>query len=298
MEKPAYLKKGDKVVILSTARKVSKEEMKPAVKILKDWGLIVCFGENLFSEHHQYAGTTEERINDLQQALNDNSIAAIFCARGGYGTVKLIDSLDFNAFIRFPKWIVGYSDITVLHNHIFENFNIPTLHATMPINYATTSNKSLQSLKQALFGEKLRYNFPNYILNKTGLGEGILVGGNLSILYSLTGTDSSIRTKNKILFIEDLDEYLYHIDRIMMNLKRAKMLENLAGLIVGGMTGMHDNTIAYGKNASEIIADAVKEYSFPICFNFDAGHTNINLALKMGCLVKLSVKNDTCSLSF
>ena len=297
MEKPATLKKGDKVAIVSTARKISEEEIRPAIEVLNKWGLIVVLGENLYNEDNQFSGSTEQRANDLQEALDDETVKAVFCARGGYGTVKIIDELDFSKFIKDPKWIVGYSDVTVLHNHINENFNIQTLHATMPINFPTNTNESLESLKAVLFGEELSYEFEAHQLNKKGTAEGILVGGNLSIIYSLTGTKSQLNTSGKILFIEDLDEYLYHVDRMMMNLKRAGMLEELSGLIVGGMSGMNDNDIPYGKTANEIILDTVSGYNYPVCFDFPAGHLDDNKTLIMGGKVALNV-GENCSLKF
>lgn len=297
MEKPRYLKKGDKIALIATARKISEEEIKIALEVIKNWGLEVILGKNLLNEDNQFAGTTAQRTHDFQQALDDKNTNAIFCARGGYGTIKIIDSLDFTEFKKHPKWIVGYSDITVLHNHINQNFNIQTLHATMPINFSTNSAESLQSLKNALFGEKLNYQFDAHLLNRKGEAVGEIVGGNLSIIYSLTGTNSTLNTEGKILFIEDLEEYLYHIDRMMMNLKRAGMLDNLSGLIVGGMTAMNDNAIPYGKTAEEIIFDAVKEYDYPVCFGFEAGHISTNLALKMGATVKLKVA-EICTLKF
>ena len=209
----------------------------------------------------------------------------------------MIDEIEFSNFKEHPKWIIGYSDVTVLHNHINQNYQVQTLHATMPINFQTTEKESLISLKAALFGEDFLYEFANTSMNRAGNARGILVGGNLSILYSLTGTLSQIDTAGKILFIEDVDEYLYHVDRMIMNLKRAGMLDNLSGLIVGGMSNMNDNTIPYGKTAEEIIAEHVAIYNYPVCFNFDAGHTNTNLALVMGREATLNV-GSACSLKF
>ncbi len=297
MQKPSNLKQGDKVVILSTARKISEAEIAPAIKVLERWGLSVVLGANLFNEDDQFSGTTAQRTSDLQKALDDESIKAIFCARGGYGTVKIIGELDFTNYINNPKWLVGYSDVTVLHNHINQNFNIETLHATMPINFTTNTNESLESLKNALFGESLVYEFATHKMNVSGVAEGEVVGGNLSIVYSLTGTNSQINTKGKILFIEDLDEYLYHVDRMMMNLKRAGVLNDLSGFIVGGMSDMNDNTIPYGKTALEIILEAVKEYDYPVCFGFPAGHIDDNRALIMGGGAILNVSGN-CSLKF
>lgn len=297
MQKPANLKQGDKIVIVSTARKLSKEELQPGIDLLKSWGLEVVLGSNLFEEDHQFAGTSKQRTEDFQYALNDESIKAIFCARGGYGTVKIIDELDFSKFRNTPKWIVGYSDVTVLHNHINQNFNIQTLHAAMPFGFKDNTEASLNSIKKVLFGEQLSYEFDKHSFNRKGEAKGELVGGNLSILYSLTGTNSQINTKDKILFLEDLDEYLYHIDRMMMNLDRAGMLSGLAGLVVGGMTDMNDNTVPYGQTAKEIIQQTVSKYNYPVCFDFYAGHLNDNRALPMGGKVLLKV-DDKCSLVF
>lgn len=297
MEKPVRLKKGDKVVIISTARKISEKEIEPAVKVLESWGLVVVCGANLFNEAAQFSGSTIQRTLDLQNALDDKSVKAIICARGGYGTVKIIDELDFSKFIIQPKWIVGYSDVTVLHNHINQNFNIQTLHATMPINFTTNTNESLESLKMAFFGEKVTYNFEQHKLNRKGEGKGEIVGGNLSIVYSLTGTESQIDTTGKILFLEDLDEYLYHVDRMLMNLDRAGILAGLSGLVVGGMSDMNDNAIPFGKTAKEIILEAVADYDYPVCFDFPAGHIADNRTIMMGSEAVLSV-GDNCNLNF
>ncbi|MGE0562379.1 MAG: LD-carboxypeptidase [Flavobacteriales bacterium] len=298
MEKPPSLKKGDKIAIISTARKISKIELEPAVSIIKSWGLESVFGKNLFNENHQFSGTTEERVADLQHVLDDSAIKAIFCARGGYGTVQVIDQIDFSNFKKNPKWIIGYSDVTVLHNHINTNFNIQTLHASMPINFATNTKEALESLKETLFGALPIYTCDVDELNRFGEVMGELVGGNLSIIYSLTGTPSQINTKGKILFLEDLDEYLYHIDRMMMNLKRAGLLKELKGLIVGGMSDMNDNTVPYGKSAKQIIFDAVKEYNYPVCFEFPAGHINDNRAIMMGARINLLVEKKLTTLEF
>lgn len=285
---PPYLQKGDTVAIVATARKISMEELQPAIDIINAWGLKVALSKNVFYSDNQFAGTDEERATDMQWALDDENIKAVICARGGYGTVRIIDKLDFTNFVKHPKWIVGYSDITVLHQHINQNFGVASLHATMPINF-TKNQEATESLRKALFGEELNYSVPAHSLNRNGEASGELIGGNLSLIYALCGSKSDIETKGKILFIEDLDEYLYHIDRMMMNLKRSGKLQHLAGLIVGGMSDMKDNTIPFGKTAEEIIFDAVKEYNFPVCFNFPAGHIDRNLAIVMGKGIKLEV---------
>jgi muramoyltetrapeptide carboxypeptidase len=291
MKTPSYLKKGDKIGIIASARKISKEEVQPAVDILNAWGLEVVLGTNVFKEDHQFSGTDKERAEDLQAMLDDVEIKAVISARGGYGTIRIIDKIDFSRFRKEPKWLIGYSDITVLHSHIY-NFGIETLHATMPINFMKNT-EATETLRKALFGEKLSYEAALHSLNRNGKAEAELVGGNLSLLYALTGSASDIDTKGKILFIEDLDEYLYHIDRMMISLKRSGKLGQLAGLIVGGMSDMKDNAVPFGKNAEEIIMDAVKEYNYPVCFNFPAGHIDRNLAMVFGRKVKLEVKGSS-----
>lgn len=290
---PTYLKKGDKIGIVATARKISEEELAPALRIIEDKGLIPVLSKNLFGSYHQFSGTDAERCADLQTMLDDESINAIIIARGGYGTVRIIDKIDFSNFKKHPKWIVGYSDITVLHSHIHKTLGIATLHATMPINFLQDAYAT-ETLFKALFGEKLHYEFDAHKLNRKGKAKGEIVGGNLSLLYALCGSSSDISTDGKILFIEDLDEYLYHIDRMMMNLKRSGKLSNLKALIVGGMSDMKDNTVPYGKTAEEIIAEHVAEYNYPVCFGFPAGHIKNNYALKMGTFAKLSI-DDKCS---
>ncbi len=297
MIQPNYLQKGDTVAIVSTARKITSDQIIAAIKLLEKWGLNVVVGNTIGLEDHQFAGNDEARINDFQQLLNNPKVKAIWCARGGYGTVRLVDKLSFSVFKKNPKWIVGYSDITVLHSHI-HNFGIETLHATMPINLENNSQQALESLKRSLFGKNLSYEIPADEKNKSGNASGELVGGNLSVLYSLLGSHSSINTDGKILFIEDLDEYLYHIDRMCINLKRNGYFENLKGLVVGGMTDMHDNDIPFGKTAEEIILDCVSEYDFPVVFNFQAGHLDDNRALILGRKVTLEVGESKSKITF
>ena len=280
---------GDKIGIISTARKISLEELKPSIKLLEEWGLKVVFGKNLFEEDNQFSGTVTQRSSDLQSMIDDDSIKAILCARGGYGTVQIIDKVDFSHLIKNPKWIIGYSDVTVLHSHLHQ-LGITSLHATMPINFEKNTPKALESLKSALFGLGNLTEINHHHFNRFGKVEGEIVGGNLSILYSLLGSDSDINTDGKILFIEDLDEYLYHIDRIMMNLKRNGKLKNLKALIIGGMSDMNDNTIPFGKTAEEIILEYIKEFDFPVCFNFPAGHLDDNRTLVFGkeCILEIN----------
>lgn len=300
MVTPPYLKPGDKVGIVSTARKVSMEELQAAIDCFKSWGLEVALGDNLFKQSNQFAGTDEERVADFQRMLDDESIKAIMCARGGYGTVRIIDKLDFSHFIESPKWICGFSDITVLHSHIHQNFGIETVHSVMPFSIGRigADTEAVTSLKKVLFGEEITYQFPGHELNRVGDVSGILVGGNLSILYSLLGSASDLDTTDKILFIEDLDEYLYHVDRMMQNMKRNGKLSALKALVVGGMSDMRDNPIGFGKSAIEIVADTVKEYDYPVCFNAPAGHIDDNRSLIMGGEISLRVQEHESELAF
>jgi len=299
MIQPPYLRKGDKIAIVSPARSITFEEVFPTMKLLQRWGFEVVLGTHVFGTHHQFSGTDEQRLQDFQQMLDDPTIRAVIAARGGYGTVRIIDKLDFARFSQHPKWIIGYSDITVIHSHIHQILGIQTLHATMPLNIKEpdTGKISVESLHKSLTGEKIFYTKHITFHDKTGLTEGILVGGNLSILNSLMDTPSDLDTDGKILLLEDVDEYLYHVDRMMINLKRAGKLKHLNGLIIGGMTDMKDNEVPFGKNAEEIIKDAVKEYDYPVCFEFPAGHGKENVALFLGRSVKLII-DDEVSLLF
>jgi muramoyltetrapeptide carboxypeptidase len=296
---PQYLKKGDEIGIVSTARKITKKELLPAIKIFEEWGLKVRTGKNLFKEYHQFAGTDEERLEDFQEMINDNEIKAIVCARGGYGTVRIVDDIDFTNLIKYPKWIAGFSDVTVLHSHIHSKLGIETLHSAMPLTLTglPADAPALTSMRKALLGEDLSYQINSHHFNRKGIAEAEVVGGNLSILFSLNNTPSDIITKGKILFIEDLDEYLYHIDRMMMNLKRSGKLEKLAGLVVGGMSDMNDNAVPYGMTACEIIKETAKDYDYPVCYNFPSGHKEDNRALILGRKCRLVVE-ESVTLSF
>lgn len=292
MNRPAYLKKGDKIGIVASARKIQASDIAEALEYFTKWGLVSVLGENLFAEDHQFAGKDADRAKDLQNMLDDPEIKAIVFARGGYGTVRIIDQLNWNKFTQKPKWLVGFSDITVLHSHIHNNFGVETLHSLMPLNFPTASDEAISSLRKAIFGESLNYKISGHRLNREGLANAVIVGGNLSILQNLSATDSDLNTENKILFIEDLDEYYYHIDRMMQNLERSGKLKNLAGLIVGGMTEMHDNSIPFGMNAYEIIHNMVKDFSFPVCFGFPAGHFPDNRTLIFGRKLKLEIGSE------
>jgi len=294
---PQPLQPGDKIAIVAPARRVSAAEMQPAMDIIHSWGFEVVKGMYLFEEDHQFAGTDQQRWADLQMSLDDPSIKAILFARGGYGMVRIIDKLNFEKFNKSPKWLIGFSDVTVLHNHVNYHCKVETLHAPMAINFSKTPVVVLEKIKRIISGNPISYDLSPHIFNKLGRVSAELVGGNLSLIHTLAGTDSDLHTKGKILFLEDLDEYLYHVDRMMMNLKRSGKLKSLKGLVVGGMSEMKDNVIPYGKSAEEIILDAVKEYNYPVCFGMNAGHVEVNNPLILGRKVKLSI-GEKVHLSF
>jgi len=294
---PPYLQKGDTVAILATARKHIVKSMQPTIDLLESWGLHVVIGKSIGLEENQLAGKDEDRAADLQEQLDNPNIKAIWCARGGYGTVRVVDLIDFTQFKKHPKWLVGFSDVTVLHNHL-NTMGYKSIHGIMPISLAKASPEAIESLHLSLFGQPLKYSIDPHPMNRLGKASGELVGGNLSILYSLLGSPSAIDCKDKILYIEDLDEYLYHIDRMMMNLKRNGCLESLKGIIVGSMTDMKDNDIPWGKNALEIVQDVTKKYNIPMIFNFPAGHIHDNRALILGNTVSIEVTENCSTIVF
>ncbi|MBP6549721.1 MAG: LD-carboxypeptidase [Flavobacterium sp.] len=297
MKIPPSLQKGDTIALVATARKNIDDNLKPAIDLLHSWGLEVVIGSSIGLDNNQLAGTDEQRAADFQQQMDNPNIKAIWCVRGGYGTVRMIDLLDFTKFKQNPKWIVGFSDVTVIHSYV-NKLKIATIHGAMPITVGKASAESIESLRKSLFGEKLEYETSFSPANRLGNAKGEIVGGNLSILYSLMGSNAQIDCKGKILFIEDLDEYLYHIDRMMMSLKRCGCFDGLNGLIVGTMTKMKDNEIPWGKNANQIIEDVTKGYSFPIFYNFPAGHFRDNRALIFGKQVSLELNTTTSKLTF
>ncbi len=277
-----HLKPNSTIAIAATARHIENDNIQNAVKIFESWGLKVVLSKYLFNKQNAFAGTDQERTLGLQELLDDDGIDAIIIARGGYGTVRIIDNLDFTNFIKKPKIIAGFSDVTVLHAHI-NNFNLKTLHSCMPITMQGSyfNENTIESLKNAFFGNEINYQFKHHELNKCKEVSGILVGGNLSVLYSLLGSKSDVNFDNKILFIEDIGEYYYHIDRMMLALKRAGKLSNLKALVVGGMNNMNENDIpfAFNKSCYEIIKETIDEYNYPVFFNFPAGHENLNLSV-------------------
>ncbi len=296
---PPFLQKGDTIGICAPARKVSKEELITGINWLKSKGFKILEAENLYSEYNQFSGNDSQRASDFQSLLDNPEVKAILSARGGYGCVRLIDQLDFTTFTKSLKWLVGFSDITVFHSHIHTHYGIATLHANMLYGLADErrNDEAAQGMIDLLLGKPMEYvaKIDSHASDYTRKGNvsGTLIGGNLSLLYSLSGSASDVDTTGKILFMEDLDEYFYHIDRMMMQLKRSGKLAGLKGLIVGGMSDMRDNTIPFGKTAVAIIAEAVREYNFPVCFGFPAGHIPRNLPLILGAKINLEVSVDT-----
>jgi muramoyltetrapeptide carboxypeptidase len=296
MTTPPYLKKGDTVAIVATARKNIDDNLKFATDLLQSWGLNVKVGSTIGLDLNQLAGTDAQRAEDFQTQMDDQNIQAIWCVRGGYGTVRMIDLLDFTKFKQHPKWVIGFSDVTVLHSHL-TTLGFKSIHGIMPVSSKATE-EAKESLRKSLFGEKLSYEIDVHPMNRKGKASGVLVGGNLSILYSLFGSKSAIDCTDKILFMEDLDEYLYHIDRMMINLQRNGCLESIKGIIVGAMTKMKDNDIPWGKNALEIIDDVTKKYNIPVIYNFPAGHIQDNRALQIGNQVTIDVDGDCSKVTF
>lgn len=294
---PPYLRKGDTVAITCPAKKLPAD-ITEGINLLESWGLNVLIGETVGSSYHQYAGNDELRTKDFQRFLDDGSVKAVFAARGGYGSIRIIDKLNFSSFKRNPKWIIGFSDITILHSHIYANYKIETIHGQMPVNVPDGTKPSLETLRKALFGESFDYRYQSLTESKNGSSTGVLVGGNLTLLVMIAGSVSEMDFSGKILFLEDVGEYLYSIDRMMWNLKRSGQLAKLKGLIVGGFTDMKDNAIPFGQTAEEIIFSHVNEYSYPVCFDFPAGHISDNHALIFGQKVSLRVENDEVSLKY
>ncbi|MCC7501718.1 MAG: LD-carboxypeptidase [Flavobacteriales bacterium] len=311
---PPALRPGDTIAIIPTARAITVEELRNGIALAESWGLKVKLGAGIGHKHFQQAGTALERAADLQAAIQDPAVKAIWCARGGYGTVRLMEHIDLTPLLKDPKWIVGFSDVTVLHNAL-HNLGISTLHAQMPHNIGVKTAECVETLRRALFGELLQIeatgsgpratgsisdNEQRTTDNRPGNCEAELIGGNLSLLYALRGTPYDIDPRGKILFIEDLDELLYHMDRIVMNLQLAGWFNELAGLMVGGMADMHDRNPAdpFGQSAEAIIAQAVAPYTYPVCYGFPAGHIPDNRALVLGQKVKLNVTRRGATLSF
>ncbi len=298
MKIPPFLKPGDKIRIVSPAGKIEENEVLPAVKWLIEQGFEVELGKHVFARHFQYAGTDRERLEDVQAALDDADTSAIICSRGGYGTVRIIDKLNFSGFLQKPKWVVGFSDITVLHSCL-QHLEIATIHGAMPRYFFDEKgqvSESLESMMNLLTGKEAEYIIPSNVSNRPGIAAGEITGGNFSIVSSLQGTQYEIDTSGKILFLEDLDEYLYHTDRMVNQLKLAGKLDNLSALIIGDFTDMKDNESPFGKTVHEIMLEAVVEFDYPVCFGFPAGHNKKNLALAFGKTWELNISQNHSTL--
>jgi muramoyltetrapeptide carboxypeptidase len=292
-----FLKKGDKIAITCPAKKLPNP-MDDAVALLQSWGLEVVLGDTVNASYHQFAGDDDLRAKDLQRFIDDDSVKAIIAARGGYGTIRMIDQVNFGRFATHPKWLIGFSDITVLHAHLFANYGAQTIHGQMPVNIPDASAHSLETLRRALFGEEISYAFNSHAHNRSGEATGILTGGNLSLLVAVNNSVSDYNYDGKILFIEDVGEYLYSIDRMIRTLDRAGKLKNLAGLIVGGFTEVKDNDIPFGQTVPEIIMEVVKNYNHPVCFDFPAGHIPDNQSLVFGKTLNLSVNEKQATANY
>ncbi|HLK28012.1 MAG TPA: LD-carboxypeptidase [Puia sp.] len=297
---PKYLKPGDVIGITCPAGNITLQEIQSAMQQMENWGFKVRVGDTVGKKDFTFGGTDEERAKDFQQMLDDDSIKAIMCARGGYGAIRIIDKINFTKFSLHPKWIIGFSDITVIHSHLNRNYNIASIHSKMCNSFPDDWTKAEQtqidsiiSIKQTLVGDKMKYHASPNTSNKSGAAEGQLVGGNLKTIESLSASKSDIKTEGKILFVEDTGEYLYSIDRMFWNLKRTGKLSHLKALIVGGFKAKPDDAgEEFGRTLYDIVLEKVREYDYPVCFDFPVGHQKENYALKCGIHHKLEIKND------
>ena len=300
--KPPFIKTGDTIAIVAPSGilKNRSEEIQKAKDLLNSWGLQVVVGKYVFQQNNHFAGTDDERCEDLQNALDDKSIKAIWCARGGYGTVRILDKLNYSKFRENPKWIIGYSDITALHNQI-HNEGFESIHAMMCTSLQDSFEEieqTIQTFKDAMFGNALHYNLKGSTYNKPGTITAPLIGGNLTMLHTMLGSKTSIDTSGKILFIEEIGEYKYHIDRMLQSLKRAGYFNNCKGLLVGDISKLRTNTTLWGSSVEQLILDALDEFDFPIAFNMPAGHEKDNRALILGNTIKLTVSKDQTTIVF
>ncbi|MEQ1732683.1 MAG: LD-carboxypeptidase [Bacteroidia bacterium] len=294
---PPYLQHGDTIGIACPARFIDADTIASTIQIIEQWGCKVKLCSNINAQHHQFGGTDAERTAGFNELLSDPNVKAILVGRGGYGCVRIVDGIDWNLLQQQPKWIVGYSDVTVFHNHIHQHLTMATLHAEMPVNFTKPEyGHNVTLLQQALFGNIQSYTF-SHDASINGTCRGVLVGGNLSILYSLAGTPSALNTNNKILFIEDLDEYLYHIDRMLLQLSRGNVLSNIKGVVIGSMSDMKDNTIPFGQNAIEILTAVLAPLNIPVAFGAPCGHQATNYPLVLGAEYVLRVSDKEAVLS-
>lgn len=291
MKQIPYLYQGSKVAIAAPARMVTPDEMAFGIQWLKEMGFVPVCDERLYNQYYIFSGDDATRAAVFQEYLDNEEIDAIWLARGGYGSIRIIDRLDFTRFIEHPKWIIGFSDSTIFHGKI-NRLGMPSIHASMPYYFAKKTPEAKQSLYDALIGKSLHYELPSHPLNRLGEMEGEIVGGNLSVLIGMLGSNTFPEVDGKILFIEEVDEYIYHIDRMMHALKRAGKLDHLKGLIVGGLTQIHDNPNPFGMTAEEVIAEAVAEYAYPVCFGFPAGHFDDNRAVVFGQKSRIEITTE------
>ena len=297
IKQPPYLKKGDKIAIVCPAKKLPKP-INHAISILESWGLEVVIGESVYASHHQFAGTDQLRTDDIQRFLDDDDIKAIICGRGGYGAIRIIDHLDFTTFNKNPKWFIGFSDVTILLSHIIAQSQIQCLHAQMPYTFDESTPEALSSLNKVLFGEQQAYQYNSDFKNQAGAAKGILIGGNLTLLTMVQGSASEMDYDNKILFLEDVGEQEFSIDRMMRMLKRAGKLKNLKGLIIGAFNEIEEEKISFGQTADQVIWEIVKEYDYPVCFNFPTGHIDNNLSMILGAEVELTVEKNNVQFKY
>ena len=300
--KPDYLKSGDTIAIIAPSGVLNNrnQAIENAKKLIVEWGLVPIIGKNIYKKNYHFAGNDKQRLDDLQWAFDHKNIKAIWCARGGYGSIRIIDQLSFDQFKKYPKWLIGYSDITVLHNKL-NNLGFETIHGMMAVNMEENQkeiNESIESLKNCLFGELKSYHINNNKYNRIGKSSGILVGGNLTLLVSQLGSSSEIDTKDKILFIEEIGEYKYHIDRMLQSLKRAGFFDNCNGVLIGDMSEIKINSPSWGSSVNELIYDVLKPYKFPISFGIQSGHLKHNESLIFGRNIDLDVKASKTIISF
>lgn len=298
MKLPPSLKKGDTIGIICPGGFMPLQQIKKSIEFLKSWGYQIKIGKTTGTQNNYFSGTDEERLIDLQTMLDDKNVSAILCARGGYGISRIIDKIKFKKFIKNPKWIIGFSDVTLLHSHINTNIKIATLHAPMSaaFNNGEYKNDYILSLKKSIKGDKIKIKFKTSPINNIGIAKGELIGGNLTLIAHSVGSNSQYKTKNKILFLEDVGEYLYNIDRMIIQLKRTGFFNHLSGLIVGGFTELKDTNMPFGKTIFEIFQEHFCEFNFPICYHFPVGHQTENMALKIGANYQLNVNNKEVSL--
>ena len=298
MIQPSHLKQGDTIGIVCPSGYIPLEKVQICIQTLEKWGYKVKLGTTVGAKKDSFSGTDQQRAEDLQTMLDDASVKAILCARGGYGASRIINNIEFKAFNKQPKWVIGFSDITVLHAAILQQ-NCMSIHGPMAAAFAKgeAGVPYLQSLKQVLEGEKTKYKIPAHTMNRLGSTKAALVGGNLCILAHLIGSKNEMETSGKILFLEDVGEYHYNIDRLMLQCKNAGLFDNLAGLVVGGFTDLKDAYTDFGATANDIIKEHTSTYNYPICFDFPISHSLPNFAIKQGQVYSLDVSAQEVSLT-